>query len=96
MATKNNNLHNAKKQKNDEFYTQLIDIEYDAIEVSKTCEIPIDYEGVMGVPITFLDKYNPNQFEIVGASRHNDLNMDGGYWLCGKNDATIKMFIVEF
>ena len=41
---------------------------YDAIEVSKTAEIPVDYFGVMGVPITFLDKYNPNQFEIVGCS----------------------------
>lgn len=39
---------------------------YDAIEVSKTCEIPMDYDGVMGVPITFLDKYCPDQFEIVG------------------------------
>ena len=38
---------------------------FDAIEVSKTCEIPMDYEGVMGVPITFLDKYNTNQFEII-------------------------------
>ena len=39
---------------------------YDAIEVSKTADIPQDYFGVMGVPITFLDKYNPAQFEIVG------------------------------
>lgn len=39
---------------------------YDAIEVGKTAEIPIDYNGVMGVPVTFLDKYNPEQFEIVG------------------------------
>ncbi len=39
---------------------------YDAIEVSKTAEIPKDYFGVMGVPITFLDKYNPDQFEILG------------------------------
>ena len=39
---------------------------YDAIEVSKTAEIPYDYEGVMGVPITFMDKYNPEQFEILG------------------------------
>jgi hypothetical protein len=38
---------------------------YDAIEVSKTELIPYDYEGIMGVPITFMDKYNPNQFEIV-------------------------------
>ena len=39
---------------------------YDAIEVSKTKEIPKDYNGVMGVPISFMDKYNPDQFEIVG------------------------------
>jgi hypothetical protein len=39
---------------------------YDAIEVSRTADIPLDYEGAMGVPITFLDKYNPEQFEILG------------------------------
>jgi hypothetical protein len=38
---------------------------YNAIEVSKTCEIPMDYEGVMGVPITFMNKYNPEQFELI-------------------------------
>ena len=43
---------------------------YDAIEVSKTCDIPMDYYGVMGVPITFMDKYNPDQFEIVGVFNH--------------------------
>lgn len=42
---------------------------YDAIEVSKVAEIPMDYEGVMGVPISFLDKYCPNQFRIVGLDR---------------------------
>ena len=63
---------------------------YEAINVNKTVEIPSDYDGVMGVPISFLDKYNPNQFEIVGWSRHNDLNMDGGYWKKGTcNDALI-------
>ena len=67
---------------------------YDAIEVSKVSEIPMDYEGVMAVPITFLDKYCPTQFEIVGWSRHNDLDMDGGYWLGGCNDATINGKIV--
>lgn len=41
---------------------------YDAIEVPYTDAIPNDYNGVMGVPITFLDKYNPDQFEIIGAS----------------------------
>ena len=39
---------------------------YDAIEVSKTKDIPEDWDGYMGVPITFLDKYNPDQFEILG------------------------------
>ena len=39
---------------------------YDAIEVSKVAEIPMDYDGVMGVPISFLDKYCPMQFEIIG------------------------------
>ncbi len=38
---------------------------YDAINVDKTNEIPLDYDGVMGVPITFLDKHNPKQFEVV-------------------------------
>ena len=41
---------------------------YDAIEVGKVKDIPSDYEGKMGVPITFLDKYNPEQFEIIGSS----------------------------
>ena len=44
---------------------------YDAIEVSKIANIPCDYDGIMGVPITFLDKYNPDQFEILG--RRGDL-----------------------
>ena len=39
---------------------------YDAINVNKVDEIPMDYDGVMGVPISFLDKYNPEQFEILG------------------------------
>ena len=43
---------------------------YDAIEVSKTADIPCDYDGVMGVPITFMDKYNPEQFEILGLSSY--------------------------
>jgi hypothetical protein len=47
---------------------------YDAIEVSKLKDIPEDYDGVMGVPITFLDKYNPDQFEIVGTLESSDPN----------------------
>ena len=44
---------------------------YDAINVNKTKDIPLDYAGVMGVPITFMDKYNPEQFEIVGLGISN-------------------------
>ena len=45
---------------------------YDAINVDKVADIPCDYDGVMGVPITFLDKYNPEQFEIVKFRKGND------------------------
>ena len=43
---------------------------YDAINVDKTKDIPIDYDGVMGVPITFMNKYSPEQFEILGLDDH--------------------------
>lgn len=47
---------------------------YDAINVNKTAEIPFDYDGLMGVPITFLDKYNPEQFEVIdGIGRYSIL-----------------------
>ena len=45
---------------------------YDAINVNKTQDIPMDYEGVMGVPITFLHKYNPEQFELIKFRKGND------------------------
>jgi hypothetical protein len=45
---------------------------YDAINVDTTAEIPLDYDGVMGVPITFIDKYNPEQFEIVAFRKGDD------------------------
>lgn len=54
------------KQYNPDEYPTYINC--DAIEVSKTSDIPMDYDGKMGVPITFLDKYNPEQFEILGKS----------------------------
>ncbi|MHB9296603.1 putative site-specific DNA-methyltransferase (adenine-specific) [Pillotina sp. SPG140] len=47
---------------------------YDAINVDKTADIPQDYDGLTGVPITFLDKYNPEQFEIVGIDRYIEGN----------------------
>ncbi len=43
-------------------------VNYDAIEVSRYTDIPNDYDGAMGVPVTFLDKYSPDQFEILGSS----------------------------
>lgn len=51
---------------------------YDAINVNKTADIPIDYDGVIGVPITFLDKYNPEQFEIKGIDRYVKDNPNPG------------------
>lgn len=45
---------------------------YDAINIDKVKDIPVDYDGVMGVPITFLDKYNPEQFEIVSFRKGED------------------------
>lgn len=73
------NLEHSKRQEelplfknyNPETYPQYDN--YDAIEVSRTTDIPCDYDGVMGVPISFLDKYNPNQFEIVGMAENEDL-----------------------
>lgn len=47
---------------------------YDAIEVSRTADIPCDYYGVMGVPITFMQYYNPEQFEIIGQTHSGDLS----------------------
>ena len=51
---------------------------YDAIEVSKISDIPFDYKGVMGVPITFIDKFNPEQFEILGIDRYIENNPNYG------------------
>lgn len=57
---------------------------YDAIEVSFTDAIPNDYDGVMGVPISFLNRYNPDQFEIIGMAEDNGRGFSGGIW-DGKN-----------
>jgi len=52
-------------------------VNFDAIDVSKTMNIPFDYADPMGVPITFLDKYNPGQFEILGSSKTLGQPMSG-------------------
>ena len=59
---------------------------YDAINVDKVSDIPCDYDGIMGVPITFLDKYNPEQFEIIGMTQRGchdealELKKYDDYW----------------
>jgi hypothetical protein len=53
---------------------------YDAINVNKIKDIPMDYDGAMGVPITFLDKYNPSQFEIIGATESEGKGFSNGLW----------------
>lgn len=70
------NIDNAKRNKPLDLYKHYSNEykhydNYDAIEVGKVCEIPMDYDGVMGVPVTFLDKYNPNQFEIIWQASGN-------------------------
>lgn len=64
---------------------------YEAIEVSKVSEIPDGYKGVMGVPITFLDKYCPEQFEILGATESEGTGVSNGLWdaTSGVKQATI-------
>ena len=51
---------------------------YDAININKTKDIPLDYEGKMGVPITFINKYNPEQFEVLGIDRYLEDNPNYG------------------
>jgi len=53
---------------------------YDAVEVPFTDAIPSDYADVMGVPISFLDKYNPDQFEIIGATESEGVGFSSGLW----------------
>lgn len=54
---------------------------YDAINVDKVSEIPCDYDGVMGVPITFMDKYNPLDFEIIGADEAEGTGFSNGLYI---------------
>ena len=79
----NSNLGAAKAAKNGEFYTQYADIQkeinayFDAIDIPYNDAIPSDYDGIMGVPITFVDKYCPEQFEIIGHP-HGDYGLELG------------------
>lgn len=62
---------------------------YGAIEVPRVADIPVDYDGVMGVPITFMDKYNPNQFKILGATESEGKGFSGGLWKGGAAQAMV-------
>ena len=67
MTMADNIKHSKRKVVRDLGYRKYDN--YDAIEVPFTEAIPSDYQGVMGVPISFLDKYNPDQFEIIGMAK---------------------------
>ena len=85
LMTMDDNLRfNNRIVKNDNSYKPYDN--YNAIEVPVTAGIPSDYDGVMGVPISFLDKYNPEQFEII-KFRHGDDGKDLRYTL---DDGTSK------
>ena len=62
---------------------------YKAIEVPFTDSIPSDYDGVMGVPISFLDKYCPEQFEIIGMGEDNGSGHYGGVWMGGSRSCLV-------
>jgi len=72
------NLDTAKRHEDLILYKKYTPLEYpkydnyDAINVDKTKDIPMDYNGAIGVPITFLDKHNPEQFEIIKFRKGND------------------------
>jgi len=105
------NLDVPKRHEQITLYKQYTPAEYpnydnfNAIEVAKVADIPYDYDGAMGVPITFLDKYNPEQFEIIGITKtwfggaskiypnQTQINADGSKSIVSKlNDgATIKV-----
>jgi hypothetical protein len=72
MTMKDNLKHSRHKEINGKTEYEKYD-NYDAIEVPFTDAIPSDYDGVMGVPISFLDKYCPEQFEILGMCENLDL-----------------------
>jgi len=72
------NLDNKKRHENIILYKKYSPKDYpkyknyNAINIDKVSEIPIDYKEIMGVPLTFLDKYNPDQFEIIGQTHSGD------------------------
>ncbi|NCU38703.1 DNA methyltransferase [Candidatus Saccharibacteria bacterium] len=78
MTMADNRKFNKKVIKSETAYKKYDN--YDAIEVPFTDAIPSDYDGVMGVPISFLDKYSPDQFEIIGATESEGKGFSNGLW----------------
>src|SRR5699024_1419766 len=76
MSMKENQKYNKQIITNVNSYKQYDN--YNAIEVPVVAGIPSDYGGVMGVPISFLDKYNPEQFEILGATESEGTGFSEG------------------
>ena len=89
------NLDTTKRHENLTLYKQYTPEEYPnydnytAINVDKVSDIPLDYNGNMGVPITFIDKYNPEQFQIVGATESEGKGFSNGLWLGGVSQPVI-------
>jgi hypothetical protein len=80
LMTMERNLKHSKHQSIKDAGRYLKYDNYDAIDVPFTDAIPGDYDGVMGVPISFLEKYNPEQFDIVGATESEGKGFSGGLW----------------
>lgn len=90
MSMEDNKKFNKKIQKSATAYKKYDN--YDAIEVPFTDAIPINYNGVMGVPISFLDKYCPEQFEILGATESEGKGFSNGLW---DNESAISQPMVN-
>src|SRR3546814_3300716 len=90
------NMDNPKRHEEIPLYKKYTPAEYpkyenyDAIEFGSVAEIPVDYAGAMGVPITFFDKYNPEQFEIIGATESEGKGFSNGLWLGGTAQAMVN------
>lgn len=80
------------KEYNEEEYPKFDN--YDAINVDKTSDIPVNYKGVMGVPITFLDKYNPDQFRIITMSTMS--GRSANYWSMINGKSKYSRIFIEY
>jgi hypothetical protein len=82
LMTMADNLKFSKNLRGKSAYDRYVN--FDAIDIGTYKEIPSDYDGIMGVPITFLDKYNPDQFEIVGNSDDGEMMNEIGVRTLGR------------